>query len=64
MKDYIDNIEDYYKSKEQFFNNIKEYLSKMKSDITFQLNRFVDKYKEIVLEDRRNYLNKLKEELN
>lgn len=64
MKDYIDNIEDYYKSKEQFFNNIKEYLSKMKNDITSQLNRFVDKYREIVLEDKKHYLNKLEEELN
>ena len=64
MKDYIDDISGYYSSKEQFFNNIKKYLLKMKNDITSQLNRFVDKYREIVLEDKRNYLNKLKEELN
>ena len=63
LKDYVDNVKSYWESKEKFYENVKNYLKKVLEKINIQLNNFVNKYKEIVLKEKYDYIEKLNKEL-
>lgn len=64
LKDYVDDVEYYSKSKQMFYENIKAYLKNIENEIRSQLLKFEVEYKDIVLKEKKEYIEKLKEELN